>query len=87
MARLSRLQRQRQTQTALALGLILLGPALAGLTFAALGPLNLGAASPLLRIVLLGDLVYVLVIAALILRRIIQIVADRRHASAGSRLS
>ena len=86
MARLSRLQRQRQTQTALALGLILLGPALAGLTFAALGPLNLGAASPLLRIVLLGDLVYVLVIAALILRRIIQIVADRRHASAGSRL-
>ena len=86
LTRLSRLRRQRQVQTAMALGLALLGPALAVATFLTLGPLNLGASSTALRLVLLADLVYVLVIATLVLRRIVQIVADRRSASAGSRL-
>jgi len=86
LTRLSRLRRQKQMQTAATLGLVLLGPALAVATFLTLGPLNLGASSNALRLVLLADLVYVLVIATMVLRRIIQIVADRRSASAGSRL-
>ncbi|MEI6799624.1 MAG: PAS domain-containing sensor histidine kinase [Pseudomonadota bacterium] len=55
-------------------------------TFLALGPLNQGASSPTLRLILLGDMVYVLVLAALVLRRVVQMVSDRRSQSAGSRL-
>ena len=48
--------------------------------------MNQGASSPALRVVLLGDLVYVLVVAALVLARVARMVADRRARSAGSRL-
>jgi two-component system nitrogen regulation sensor histidine kinase NtrY len=84
--RVVRLRRQRRVQTALTLGLVVLGPALALATFLALGPMNQGAQSPFLRIILLADLVYVLVVATLVLARIARIVADRRSQSAGSRL-
>nr|WP_241427570.1 PAS domain-containing sensor histidine kinase [Fertoeibacter niger] len=67
-------------------GLVLLGPLLALATFLALGPLNQGAGSPLLRLILLADLIYVLVVAAMVLARVARMVADRRSASAGSRL-
>lgn len=85
-SRLSRLRRQRQMQTAVTLGLVFLGPLMAVLTFLALGPLNLNATSMGLRLILLADVVYVLALAALVLRRIMQMVADRRSQSAGSRL-
>jgi two-component system nitrogen regulation sensor histidine kinase NtrY len=39
-----------------------------------------------LRLILLADLVYVLLIAALVMSRVLQMVADRRRQSAGSRL-
>jgi len=83
---LTRVSRIRQVQTGLTLGLVFLGPVMAVATFLALGPLNQGASSPTLRLILLGDMVYVLVLAALVLRRVVQMVSDRRSQSAGSRL-
>jgi two-component system nitrogen regulation sensor histidine kinase NtrY len=85
-ARLSRLRRQRRVQTAVTLGLVFLGPVLAVATFLAMGPFNQDAGSPVLRLILLADLVYVLVIAALVLARVARLIADRRSRSAGSRL-
>ncbi len=85
-SRLARLRRQRRFQTAMTFGLAVLGPALAVGTFMVLGPMNQGATSPLLRVILLADLVYVLVVAALVIARLARIVADRRSQSAGSRL-
>jgi two-component system, NtrC family, nitrogen regulation sensor histidine kinase NtrY len=73
-------------QTAVTLGLVFLGPLLAVATFLAMGPFNQDATSPTLRLILLSDLVYVLVIAALVLARVMRLVADRRSRSAGSRL-
>ena len=73
-------------QTAVTLGLVFLGPLLAVSTFLAMGPFSQDAGSPTLRLILLADLIYVLVIAALVLARVIRLVADRRSRSAGSRL-
>ncbi|MDJ0822703.1 MAG: PAS domain-containing sensor histidine kinase [Paracoccaceae bacterium] len=69
------------------LGLVLLGPVLALATFLVLGPLDAGRGTQLsLRLVLLADLVYVLLLAALVLGSVARIIADRRAQSAGSRL-
>jgi two-component system, NtrC family, nitrogen regulation sensor histidine kinase NtrY len=84
--KLMRLRRLRMVQTAMTLSLVVLGPLLAVGTFLALGPFNQGASSPALRLVLLADLVYVLVVAALVLARLARMAADRRSQSAGSRL-
>ena len=84
--RLSRLRRLRRVQTVMTLGLVLLGPVMVALSFLALGPLNQTTSSPRLRLILLADLVYVLVVAALVMARIARMVADRRSRSAGSRL-
>ncbi|WP_417721375.1 ATP-binding protein [Salipiger sp.] len=85
--RLTRLRRQRRVQNAATLGLVLLGPILAVATFLVLGPLDGGRGQQLsLRLVLLADLVYVLLIAALVLGRVARMIADRRAQSAGSRL-
>ncbi len=66
--------------------LVTLGPILAFGTLMALGPFDQGATSPILRLILLADLVYVLVVAALVMARVSRMVADRRSQSAGSRL-
>ncbi|MDO9638635.1 MAG: PAS domain-containing sensor histidine kinase [Pseudotabrizicola sp.] len=84
--RLSRLRRQRRVQTATTFGLVFLGPVLAVFTFLTLGPFSQGSNSPALRLVLLADLVYILVVAALVLARVAKLVSDRRSQSAGSRL-
>ncbi|MBI1172686.1 HAMP domain-containing protein [bacterium] len=84
--RLSRLRRLRQVQTGVTLGLVFLGPLMAVATFLALGPLNQKASSDGLRLILLADMIYVLALATLVLRRIVQMVSDRRSQSAGSRL-
>ena len=73
-------------QTGMTFGLVFLGPLLTVATFLALGPLNQGTTSPWLRLIMLADLIYVLVVATLVLRRIMQMVSDRRSQSAGSRL-
>ena len=85
-SRLSRWFRLRRVQNAFTLGLVFLGPVLAGVTYYVLGPLDQGASSPTLRLVLLADLVYILVVAVLVLRRVAQMIAARRAKSAGSRL-
>lgn len=74
-------------QNAATLGLVLLGPVLAGLTIFVLGgPLEQAGNDQTLRIILLADLVYILVVAALVLQRVAQMVAARRAKSAGSQL-
>jgi len=68
------------------LGLVVLGPVLALLTFLVLGPLSDLADAPGLRLIILADLIYILVVAALVAREVARIVASRRAQSAGSRL-
>ncbi len=84
--RLNRLRKRRRVQTWATLGLVVLGPALALATFLTLGPLNQTANSPALRLVLLADLVYILVVATLVLARVARMIVARRARSAGSRL-
>ncbi|WP_420858856.1 ATP-binding protein [Marivivens marinus] len=87
LARLSRIRKTRRVQNTATLGLVLLGPILAGLTIFVLGgPLDQGGNTGLLRNVLLADLVYVLVVATLVLQRVARMVAARRAKSAGSQL-
>ena len=84
---LVRLRRQRKVQNLVTLGLVVLGPLLAVATFVVMGPLKLGADSTLLRLILLADFIYFLLLAGLILMRLAQIIAARRARSAGSRLT
>ena len=84
--RINWLRKQRRIQTAATLALVVLGPALALATYLVFGPFSRGASSPALRVVLLADLIYVLVVAALVLIRIARMISDRRSRSAGSRL-
>lgn len=83
---ISRLRRLRKLQNVATLGLVVLGPTLALVTYLVMGPLDQGTSSRILRIVLLSDLIYVIIIAALVLQRVVQMVAARRTQSAGSRL-
>ncbi len=77
---------RRRVKNAIAFGIVMLGPVLAGVTFLALGPLGLDSTSGTLRIVLLTDLVYVLILAALVLGRVAGLIMAHRAQSAGSRL-
>lgn len=85
--RLARFRRQRRVRNIFTLSLVVLGPVLAIGTFVVLGPMGQGADSTSLRLILLGDFVYFLVLAGLILMRLAQMVAARRARSAGSRLT
>jgi two-component system nitrogen regulation sensor histidine kinase NtrY len=82
----SRLRHNRRVKSIAGVALIVIGPALAALTLLALGPFELSARSGALRLVLLSDMIYVLVVAALVAARIAQMVSDRRRNSAGSKL-
>ncbi len=84
--RLVRLRRKRQVQNAMTFGLVFLGPLLAVGTFLALGPLNQAGNSPALRLILLADFVYILLVATLVMARVVRMVSDRRSQSSGSRL-
>ncbi|WP_254054616.1 PAS domain-containing sensor histidine kinase [Roseovarius sp. EL26] len=84
--RVSRLRRLQRVQNAAALGLVVLGPVLALMTYLILGPLDKNSSSNLLRVVLLADMIYIIMVAALVLQRVAQMVAARRRRSAGSRL-
>lgn len=85
-AQLRRMQRTRGVRNAATLGLVVLGPLLALATFLVLGPLDQGAGAPPLRLILLADLIYVLVVAALVAAQVARLIAARRAKSAGSRL-
>ena len=84
--KLSRLRRQRRWQNVATIGLVVLGPLLAFATFIVLGPMAEGARSDALRLILLADLVYFLLLAGLVLSRLAGMIAARRAKSAGSRL-
>ncbi|WP_179380016.1 sensor histidine kinase NtrY-like [Jannaschia marina] len=77
---------RRQIQAILALILVILGPVLVVLTFLSLGVRGPEGDLTWLRVVLLADFVYVLVIAALIVRQLTRMIAARRQRSAGSQL-
>ncbi|MEQ9158379.1 MAG: PAS domain-containing sensor histidine kinase, partial [Roseovarius sp.] len=83
---ITRLRRLRQLQNYATLGLVILGPLLAFATYLLLGPLDQGTSSNGLRLVLLADMVYVLMVAGLVLQRVARMIAARRSRSAGSRL-
>ena len=84
--RLARLRRLKKVQNAATLGLVVLGPLLAVATFLVLGPLDQGSSAIGLRLILLVDLVYVLLVAALVLQKVAGLIAARRARSAGSKL-
>lgn len=68
------------------LALIVLAPVLIAITYSVLGGLG-GAAQPLaLRIVLMVDLVYIILVAGLIVVRLARTIAARRARSTGARL-
>ena len=77
---------RRRLQTALTLFLVILAPVLVFATVLVLGPFAVSPNLPSLRLVLLADIVYILVVAALVLGRIARMIAARRSRSAGSRL-
>ena len=79
-------RKTRQARNIGTLGLVVLGPLLALLTFLIFGPLGHGASSKPLRLILLADMVYVMAIAVLVLTQIARLFAARRSKSAGSRL-
>ena len=84
--RLKELYQSRQIQNFVTLSLVFIGPILAAFTVLTLGPLNQNINSTVLRLILLADLFYILLVAALVLRRVMRIMAERRLEFAGSRL-
>ncbi len=83
---LGRLRRIKRVRNLFTFGLVILGPALALTTYLVLGPLGQGANTLSLRLILLADLVYVLLVAALVMSQVARLIAARRAKSAGSRL-
>ncbi|MGB1208041.1 MAG: HAMP domain-containing protein, partial [Paracoccaceae bacterium] len=63
-----------------------MGPVLALGTFLLLGPFDRNATALGVRLILLADLVYVLVVVALVLRRLIKVIALERTHAVGARL-
>ena len=87
LTKFSRWRRLRRVQNIATLGLVVLGPVLAGLTIVVLGgPLEANGNNQYLRLILLADFVYALVVAALVLQRVARMVSARRAKSAGSQL-
>ena len=79
-------RKTRRARNITTLGLVFLGPAMALATFLVIGPFGRGSGSPALRLILLADLVYVLLITAMVLSQVGRLIAARRKKSAGSRL-
>ncbi len=81
------MRRLRYWRNAGTLSLAVLGPALAALTFAVMGPFaDAASGETVLRLVLLADLLYLIVLTGLVVARMARIVAARRNSAAGSRL-
>jgi two-component system nitrogen regulation sensor histidine kinase NtrY len=79
-------RRRRVVQNWATAVLVLLGPLLVILTITALRPLDQTGRTEVLRLILLSDIIYILIIAALVLSRVVSMIAARRNKSAGSRL-
>ncbi len=85
-AKLNQLRRQKRIQSGVTIGLVLLGPILAVMTYLVFGPLDQGSRSTGLQFVLMSDLIYVLLIIGLVIQRILRIITQRRQKSSGSKL-
>ena len=85
-AKLNQLRRQKRIQSGVTIGLVLLGPILAVMTYLVFGPLDQGSRSGALQFVLMSDLIYVLLIIGLVIQRILRIITQRRQKSSGSKL-
>ena len=66
--------------------MVVLGPVLAIVTFLTLGPFAQRADSNTLRLILLADAIYVIMVAGLVLAGVSRMIVARRQESAGSRL-
>ena len=82
--RIADLRESASFNSGLTFGLVVTGPMLVFLTFYLMQPIQGGRGY--LRFVLTADFVYILFITTLLIRRIVQLAADRRAESAGSRL-
>lgn len=67
-------------------GLLTIGAFLAIATMTVLGPLADGTQSRMLRLILLLDLVYLIVLTSFVVVRMARLISDRRRSAAGSRL-
>jgi len=86
---ISALDRARQTRrfrNGVTFAVILLGPLLILATLVFFGAFGNENNPEMLRLTILFDLIYVLLIAALVSRQVVRIIAARRRRSAGSRL-
>lgn len=79
-------RRSRKVRNIATAGLVVLAPVLVILTISALRPLDQTGRTDVLRLILLADIIYVLIIAALVAGRVFTMVAARRAKSAGSLL-
>ncbi len=70
----------------MAVGLLAVGVLLAIATMTVLGPLAQGAESRMLRLILLLDLAYLIVLIGIIVLRMARLITTRRKTAAGSRL-
>jgi len=86
LSNVRRLRALRRFQSSATIGLVILGPILAIVTFVVLGRVGLDSTALAVRGVFLANLVYILVVAALVAQRIVHMIAARRAKSAGSRL-
>nr|WP_220749511.1 MULTISPECIES: PAS domain-containing sensor histidine kinase [unclassified Jannaschia] len=77
---------RREAAVWLSGALVVLGPVLVAVTFLVLGGRISGGGQTALRAILLADLVYILLITGLVVRRVAAIIAARRARSAGSKL-
>ncbi len=82
--RIADLRESASFNSGLTFGLVVTGPMLVFFTFYLMQPIQGGRGY--LRFVLTADFVYILFITTLLIRRIVQLAADRRAESAGSRL-
>ncbi|KPQ08301.1 MAG: two-component system, NtrC family, nitrogen regulation sensor histidine kinase NtrY [Rhodobacteraceae bacterium HLUCCA12] len=77
---------RRRLQTIGTVVLVAMAPLLVMVSVLVVGPFTVSPNLPSLRLVLLADLVYILVVATLVMARIARMLAARRSRSAGSRL-
>lgn len=85
--RVAKMRRLRFWRNARTFGLAVLGPLLAALTFAVMGPFaNASSGGTVLRLVLLADLIYLILLIGLVATRLVALFAARRKSAAGSRL-
>ncbi|OUS08520.1 PAS domain-containing sensor histidine kinase [Rhodobacterales bacterium 52_120_T64] len=84
--KLDRVSNSRAVRNGTTLALVIIGPILVVATFVFFGAFDRPGDPQLLRYIILADLVYTLIIAALVFRQVVQIIVARRRRSAGSKL-